>query len=104
MEDRINKIILDVKAKGWDTERVIAQLKDFREYLKSIKQPFLVRATRIAYEHIERNDAFTVDVFEERDENEGSSFEYFLTLMKDADNKYNREELEEYIDLLREDE
>jgi hypothetical protein len=104
MEDRINKILLDIKAKGWDSDRVIAQLTDFREYLKEIKKPFMVRATRVAYEYIGRNDEFAVDVFEERGEGEGTSFEYFLTLLKDADNLYNREELDEYIELMREDE
>jgi len=104
MEDRINKIVLDIKAKGWDSERVVGQLKDFREYLKEIKKPFLVKATRVAYEYLGRNEAFTVDVFEERGEGEGTSFEYFMTLMKDSENQYNREELDEYIDLMREDE
>lgn len=104
MEDRINKIILDYKAKGWDTERVIEQLKDFRAYLLEVKVPFLVKTTRLAYEYLERNGEFNVDIWEERGEDDETSFEYFMTLMKDYGNKYNREELIEYHELFREDE
>ena len=43
MEDRINKILLDIKAKGWDSDRVITQLTDFRKYLKQIKKPLRIK-------------------------------------------------------------
>ena len=64
----------------------------------------MTRVCRLAYEHIEANKNFTVDVFEEdREEGDQTSFEYFLELIQDSQNKFNREEIQEYKVLLLED-
>ena len=46
------------------------------------------------------NKTFDIDVFEERSEDDETSFEYLLMLMSKADNPLNLEEIQEYKGLL----
>jgi len=97
-------ILKDVKKNGFNAEKLIETFKKFRAELLDDKKPFLVKMTRLTYEHIEKNGAFVADIWEERSEEDDTSFEYYLTLLCDPGNKYNREELDEYTELFKEEE
>lgn len=101
MLDDIRK---EYKKSGFTNGKVVEQLKELREHYKKIEDPTLTKVTRLMYEHIEENDAFLVDTFEEeRGPEDESSFEYLISLLQEADNKFNREEIQEYKALLWED-
>lgn len=83
---------------------VIEALKALREVYKAAGDPTLTKVCRLAYEHIEANNDFLIDIFdEEREAGDETSFAYFLSLMTDANNKFNREEIQEYKALLWDD-
>lgn len=103
MEPLLQNLINDVKKNGFKPAKAVEKLKELRERYKELQQPFLVKTCRLAYEHIERNEDFTADLLEERAADDTPSFEYFLTLMADISNKYNKEELEEYNAIFLED-
>jgi hypothetical protein len=86
----------------FDGGHVVEALKKLREVYKLSGDPTLTKVCRLAYEHIEENGDFTVDLLEEREAGDKPSFAYFLDLLKDADNKFNREEIQEYKQLLLE--
>jgi hypothetical protein len=90
------------KKHGFEGGYVVDALKALREGYKSIGDPTLTKVCRLAYEHIEENSDFAVDLFEEREEGDQPSFEYFLDLLSDPDNKFNREEIQEFKQLLLE--
>ena len=73
-----------------------------REIFKAAESPTLTKVTRLVYEYIQANKNFDIDVFEERGEDEETSFEYLLMLMSKADNPLNMEEIQEYKGLLLE--
>lgn len=99
--ERLNQYIKEVEKNGFDAQKAIEALKQIREDFKTIEKPLCVKMCRLAYEYIENNEVFDVDVLEERDEEvEGNTYTYFLTLMTKPDNEYNKEELREYAELL----
>lgn len=89
---------------GFESGKIPALLMELREVYKSAGDPTLTKISRLAAEHIQANNDFSVDTFEEeRSEGDETSFAYFLSLLEDADNKFNREEIQEYKQLLLED-
>ena len=89
---------------GFEGGKVVELLKLLREEYLKIEDPTLVKVTRLMYEHIEENNDFLIDTFEEeRTEDDETSFAYLLHLMSEANNKFNREEIQEYKLLLIDD-
>lgn len=76
-------------------EQTIADLKTLRNYFIDIKDPMLTKITRLAYEHIEQHGSFDVEIEDFEPDEEQSTFEYFMELVMNYDNNYNREELQE---------
>ncbi|MBD80542.1 MAG: hypothetical protein CL840_16625 [Crocinitomicaceae bacterium] len=100
----IDKVVAAYEKHRFEGTELIEALKALREEFKAAEDPTLTKVCRLAYEHIEANSDFIVDVFEEeREEGEQTSFEYFLELVKEPNNKFNREEIQEYKLLLLED-
>lgn len=101
----LDTIIDHYKKNGLDAKKLVPMLKEIREQYKEEKKPFLVKMTRLCFEHIERHDGkFVADIFEDREEGDTPAFEYFITLLKDPENKYNREELDEFTEIFKEEE
>lgn len=120
---KLEAIIEDVNKNGIVAENLIKQLTELREIAKVEQDPLVVKTLRLVYFYIEDEGHFdlnllaeeeiedleeeevleeseeeteeeevfidTVEDFEERREN----FIYFLNLIKDAQNEYNRVEL-----------
>jgi hypothetical protein len=98
----MNKHIDAIKktlAKDGVGEKVVAQLKELREYFKTyLKEPGYVKMIRLAYENIEENGDYTFNFLEDGDGK--ANLEYFVDLLGEYQNKYNKEELQELRNLM----
>lgn len=106
----IHKIQLDLFKNGFVAETLVADLKKLREYALEEQNPVLVKAIRLAYEHIEENGAFLIGIPDDEplegetensevnvsSENNLESLEYLLNLFTDLKNKNNISDLREY--------
>lgn len=94
MKESIEVIKKTIDKEGFESKKLIKQLKELRQYfIDNLNQPGYVRMIRLAYENIEQNGSYT---FEYTEENAKSNLKYLLDLLLDYDNKYNKEELLEY--------
>ncbi len=98
----MNKHIETIKktlAKEGVGEKVVAQLKELREWFKTnLNEPGYVKMIRLAYEDIEANGDYTFLYLEDGDGK--TNLEYFLDLLAEYQNKYNKEELQEVRNLM----
>nr|WP_294937520.1 hypothetical protein [uncultured Flavobacterium sp.] len=106
----INKIQLDLFKNGFNAATLITDLKKLREYALEEQNPVLVKAIRLTYEHIEKNNAFLIAIpddepiegFEGTSTNTTAtstnmeSLEYLISLFVDLKNKNNFADLKEY--------
>lgn len=102
----IKSLQAEVVANGIVTENIVPQLKKLREFALLEEKPVLVKALRLAYEHIEENNDFLIGIpsdepIEEELEinatnTNSESFNYFLSLMLDLNNKHNIADLKDY--------
>jgi len=102
----IKALQAEVISNGIVATSVVPELKKLREFALLEEKPVLVKALRLAYEHIEEKNDFLVNIpsdepIEEDSEisNENSStesFTYFMSLMLDLENKHNLADLKEY--------
>lgn len=107
----IDKILGDLDKSG-DMTSIVADLKQLREVAKEEKDPTLVKTLRLTYEHLENVGTFEIETpIEEAEEGEEvtaevetetgiASLTYLISIMKNAQNKFNREELMYYRDIL----
>ncbi|UTW63890.1 hypothetical protein KFE98_07065 [bacterium SCSIO 12741] len=98
--EALDKVVKAYQKNGFEDGQVVEALKALREEFKTIGNPTLTKVCRLAYEHIEENGDFLVDVFPERAEDDETSFEYFLQLVGDYSNKFNLSEIQDYKKLL----
>lgn len=102
----IKEIQSEVISKGID-KSLVADLKKLREFALLEEKPAVVKALRLAYEHIEKNNAFLIEIpndepIEEAEEQlhekttGAESLNYFLSLLLDVDNKHNITDIKEY--------
>jgi len=107
----INKIQLDLFKKGFNAETLIEDLKKLREFALEEQNPVLVKAIRLAYEHVEENGAFLITIPDDEpledeletesenvkaEETDLESLEYLISLFADLKNKNNISDLREY--------
>ncbi|MCO6176293.1 hypothetical protein NHF50_14675 [Flavobacterium sp. NRK F10] len=105
----IEKIQKDLLQDKFNIDAIVEDLKKIREYSLEEQNPVVTKALRLAYEHLESNQAFLIGVpddepFEaEEEENENfssendlESFEYFLSLLADLSKKNNLLDLRAY--------
>jgi hypothetical protein len=79
--------------------KVVAQLKELREYVKAnLNEPGYVRMIRLAYENIEENGDYTFLYLQ--DDDGKANLDYLMDLFADYSNKYNREELQDVRNLM----
>ena len=88
------------------TTAMIDEMKEVRELFKVLEQPTIVKSIRLVYEHIENHENLDGLSYWETEEieldDENSSFEYYIGLLTNPTNKYNREEIKELNILLKE--
>jgi hypothetical protein len=102
-DPRIPKYLEDIKNSYLEnnnfSDDVVAKMKELREIYKEHKQPTLVKSVRLVYEFAADFDGFHIQLWE--DENDISSLEYYLDLLSNPFNKYNREEIKELNNYLK---
>jgi len=76
-------------------EQTINDLKTLRNYFIEIKDPMITKMIRLCYEHLENHGSFDIEIEDFEPDEEQSTFEYFMELILNYDNNYNREELRE---------
>lgn len=102
----IKALQAEVISNGIVAKTIVPELKKLREFALLEEKPVLVKALRLAYEHIGQNEDFLVnipsdepiedDVEISTDSSTSESFTYFMSLMLDLDNKHNVADLKEY--------
>lgn len=106
----IEKIQKEIHLNKFRIDTAVADLKKVRELTMEEQNPVLTKALRLAYEHLDQNEAFLIeipndDLFEgdlESDfepyskENNLESFNYFLSLLLNFTKKNNLLDLKEY--------
>jgi hypothetical protein len=98
MKAQVDKIKKTLATEGVSA-KVIEQLKELREYVKTnLNEPGYVKMIRMAYENIEENGDYTFLFL--KDDNGKANLDYLLDLFADYTNKYNREELQDVRNLM----
>lgn len=102
----IKALLTEIEANGIVPENLIPEIKKLREFALVEQKPYLVKALRLAYEHLEANNDFLVSIpsdepiedelVDKTDNSAAESFIYFITLMLDLNNKHNVADLKEY--------
>lgn len=106
----IKKIQSDLISDGLVVENIVADLQKLREFALLEEKPVLVKSIRLAYEHIQNNNAFLIAIpsdepieeeegvtaSEQEAKNDIESLQYLLSLYKDINNKHNLEDLKDY--------
>ena len=93
------------KANKEVSPEMIEEMKALRELFKDLQQPTIVKSVRLTYEHIGiHGNLDNLSYWEEEEieiDADNSSFEYYLGLLTNPTNKYNREEIKELNILLK---
>lgn len=106
----IEKIQKEIFQNKLNIDSAINDLKKVREITMEENNPVLTKALRLAFEHLEENNAFLIEIPNDEsldDENEIEapkyskennieSFDYFLSLVTDCSKKNNLLDLREY--------
>ena len=108
--DKLDAIIKMVEKEGVQAPKLIDELKALRVKALEEKDPLVVKVLRLMYEYLGENESFGVEgQFEEDEEgneypleiDEKENLLYLLSLLQNAEQKVNREELKDYRDALK---
>jgi hypothetical protein len=97
-DKKVNELRKLVNYEKLDVPRIVELMKEIREIVKSVGDPLVVKTLRLVYENLEENGSLVMDYLE--DEEDLSNLEYFADLLKDTNNKYNRQEIEDIMKTL----
>jgi len=114
--DIIQNIIKEVESNGVTGETLVSQLQELRTFAQKDQDPLTIKVIRLAYQYLEENEAFDLIVTEEEYvDDEGNVIQpetpemtdeenliNFVSLLKNTENEYNREDLQAYRDLFYE--
>ena len=106
----IEKIQKEIMQNKFVAADAVSDLKKVREITLELSNPVVTKALRLAYEHLETNDAFLIGIPDDEpvdskdaiveanisEENNLESLNYFLTLFTDLSKKNNLLDLKEY--------
>ena len=106
----IEKIQKDLLQDKFVVSEIVEDLKKIREITLELNNPVVTKALRLAYEHLDSNNAFFIGIPDDEpvdskeseieanisDENNIESFNYFLSLFTDLSKKNNVLDLKEY--------
>lgn len=116
-QELIAKMQSSVEDNGIKVEELVADLQTLRTFSIAEKLPRLTKVIRLAHEHIGEYKGFfipqpedemvdeegeVIGVIEAASETDTDSLLYLFSIMQDAENKMNAEELKEYIDAFKE--
>ncbi len=108
--DKLNAIVKMVEKHGVTAPELISELKALRTMALTEKDPLVVKVLRLTYEYLSDNESFNIEgQFEEDEEgneypieiDEKDNLLYLLSLLENAEQKVNREELKDYRDALK---
>jgi hypothetical protein len=105
--EKIQKNLLQDK---FDVTEIVEDLKKIREISLELNNPVVTKALRLAYEHLDANNAFLIGIPDDEpvdandtetktnisSENNLESFDYFLSLFSDLTKKNNLLDLKEF--------
>lgn len=86
-------MIEEVQNGMYNAELTHKQLSELRLIAIDAEQPLAAKAIRLVMEALDTTGNITVECFDEEDLAGISAFEYFLQLLQDPTNRYNREDL-----------
>jgi ribosomal protein S20 len=106
----IEKIQKDLLQNKFEVSKIVEELKKIREISLELNNPVVTKALRLAYEHLDTNNAFLIGIPDDEpvdskevefeanisEENNIESFNYFLSLFTDLNKKNNVLDLKEY--------
>ena len=99
-----DRLIEEARNPNPDTEKLAQLLLDLRETMKTDGDPLVVKVLRMAAEHLQKMGTFQLaDRFEDGLPDDVTNLEYFVELVADSENKFNREELQEFKTILGND-
>ncbi len=116
-QELIAKMQKSVEDNGINVDELVADLQTLRPFSIAEKLPRLTKAIRLTNEHIAEYKGFfipqpedemideegeVIGVIEATSETDTDSLIYLFSIMQDAENKMNAEELKEYNDALKE--
>lgn len=106
IKEQVNALKVAYQENKEVSAEMIEQMKAVREMFKQLEQPTIVKSIRLVYEHIANFGSLdNLSYWEEEEielDEENSSYEYYLGLLTNPTNKYNREEIKELNILLKE--
>mgnify|MGYP006439044125 CR=1 FL=1 len=106
---KLDKIIDDVEQNGILYSSLADSLKELREMVVKDDLPVLAKVIRLTYQHLEEFEDFYIPIpedepLEEDQEKENvkgkESILYLMNLIKHYENKFNQEEIRQYINYL----
>lgn len=87
-------------------EKILEQMKALRELFKEVQQPTIVKSVRLVYEHLtEYGNLDSLPYWEQEEieiDEQQTSIAYYLDLLYNPNNKYNKEEIKEMNIMLKE--
>jgi hypothetical protein len=89
--DLVDKIKDAFASDNGFSKNVVSAMQELRSLFIEQEQPTLVKSIRLVYEYAEAFDSFSIDAWEE--EGGLGSFDYYLGLLENSNNKYNKEEI-----------
>ena len=106
----IEKIQKELFKDNFEVSEIVTDLKKLREITLELNNPVVTKALRLAYEHLDSNNAFFIGIPDDEpvdskeseieanisEENNIESFNYFLSLFTDLSKKNNVLDLKEY--------
>ncbi|HET8808713.1 MAG TPA: hypothetical protein VFM65_00420 [Flavobacteriaceae bacterium] len=114
----IKKILNDLDHAGIITNTLVKNLQELRPFAVEENEPVIAKAIRLTFEHVETYQTFAIPIPQDdpiedvevdfemekvEDESETDpveSLSYLISLMKDAENRLNMQEIREYNEAL----
>lgn len=106
----LEKNLKELAKNKFSVTSIVADLKTIRELTLELQNPVVTKSLRLAYEHLENNDAFLIAIPADEpidaeatanevsfsDANNIESFQYYLSLFTDLSKKNNLLDIKEY--------
>lgn len=99
----IQKLQKELDKNGFDSEKVIKELKAIRPFAQEEVDPLVTKSLRLAYQFIEENENFDIQIVVDEDEegnpilmenaDDKENMSYYIQLLLDSANEYNRNEI-----------
>ena len=116
-QELLQKIQKNITDNGINVDELVKELTELRIFAVAEKMPRLAKAIRLTFEHIEEYKGFfipipedemvdeegeVIGVIETSSDSDTDSLLYLISIMSDAQNKMNHEEIKEYNEAMKE--